>query len=247
MTKKQDDDKTVDTTKTDTTTDQTDTTIDTTTDIKTDATTGITPPDLDHKERSELGRKVKAQAEEIASLKAGIEVLLERTTPKEEPIDPFFSSWEPPQTPEEFQAELEKYIRKREEALTKAEKAYSDNYMGAIYSFKGDENYAEICDEVQKNFSIRHSDSGKVDARMNYQAAENAVLKRKLSGNSPLKGKKDNLPLGTGGGDTQIEEEAVMPKLDKDAMAYIEATGKTAEEVIKIMKKPLPLGIGGLG
>lgn len=205
----------------------------------------VIPEPDDAKDRSELGRKVKAQGEEIAGINSKIDQLIALATPEEIPEEDD-EDWIMPTTKQEFEEAMDKRLAARETAITGATKKYNDAYMATIGAFKDHEKYAEICDELEKNFNVRHSDNPKIDARLNFLEAANALQGGKV--NLLDKNKGDTKNLGTGGDDEIVDkDEAVMPKLDKDAMAYIEATGKTAEEVIKIMAKPLPLGIGSIG
>ena len=202
----------------------------------------------DAKERSELGRKVKAQGEQITDMNAKIDQLITLATPVNEPEDNLDPDWVPT-TRQEMDDYIEKKLFTRDTTMKQAEKKYNDAYLQTIGAFKDHEDYDDICAELGANFNVRHSDDGKLDGKMNFIEAENAHYRKKIHGKTnPLdKNKGDNKNLGTGGDDEIVDkDDVVMPKLDKDAMAYIEATGKTAEEVIAIMKKPLPLGIGSI-
>jgi len=206
----------------------------------------LTVPDPDHKERSELGRKVKALQDEIPTLHAKIDQLLQQTAPKGDP-DPYAGDWEVPQTKEELDTYLESRLSARESARTKAEREYGDAYLATINTFRDDENFADICDEIQKNHNIRHSNNGKMDARLNFMEAAASVLKKKTGGNIPLKGKDNDLPLGGGGGDAVIKDKEVqLPEFDEITKAYIKERGWTDAQVAERLKKPLPPGIGGL-
>lgn len=204
----------------------------------------------DAKVRSELGRKVKALGEGYEDLNAKLDMLLAQTKPVEVPVDDGFDEDWVPTTKQELDDYFDKKITARDIARTSAEKSYSDAYLGTVGAFRDHENYDEICAELSKNFNVRHTNDGRMDAKMNFLEAANAHYRKKIHGKAnPLdKNKGEKLPLGSGGDDEIVDkDETVMPQLDKDAMAYIEATGKTAEQVIEILKKPLPLGIGSIG
>jgi len=208
------------------------------------------PEPDDNKERSELGRKVKALSESYEEVNAKLDAILELQSkpPVAEPDEDVDSDWVPT-TKRELDEYFEKKIAAREAARMTTEKQYNDAYMNTIAAYKDHDDYEEICAKLDKDFNIRHSNDGKMDAEMNFLKAANAHYREKIHGKTnPLeKNKGEKLPLGAGGSDETLDkDEAVMPKLDKDAMAYIEATGKTAEEVIEIMKKPLPPTIGGI-
>lgn len=204
----------------------------------------------DVKERSELGRKVKALSEGYEDVNAKLDAIIafQSKPPVDEPEDNLDPDWVPT-TKQEMDDYFDRKMAARDTARSTAEKGYNDAYMNTIGAYKEHEDYEEICAKLDKSFNVRHTSDGKADAKVNFLEAANAHYREKIHGKTnPLeKNKGEELPLGSGGDEEIVDkDDAVMPTLDKDAMAYIEATGKTAEEVVAIMKKPLPLGIGSI-
>ena len=204
----------------------------------------------EHKARSDLGRKVKAMEDrldtEMGSLHNKIDQLLNKDTEVETEYD---EDWIPT-TRKEMDDYLEMKLQKRDTIQKSNDQKYHRSYQGSVNNYSNENDYNEICKELEANFNVRRSDNGEVDGQLNYLKASKAYYRKKLSKpdkENPLKGKGNDLPLGAGvEGEKIIEKEEPMPKLDDAAQEYIKKTGMSKESVIKAMKKELPLGMQGI-
>jgi len=203
----------------------------------------------EHRERSDLGRKVKELNEkvdsELMSISGKIDQLLE--TRKAPETDEFED--ERILNKKELDEYFNKKLQAEQSARQKADADYNTGYFKTIGQFKNTEeeaDYDAICKELEDNHNIRRSNNAQADARMNWLEASNAYYKRKSgTKDNPLKGKGNDLPLGAGSeGALVIEKETPLPKLDSFAEEYIKATGMSEESVKKAMAADLPLSLG---
>jgi len=202
----------------------------------------------EHKERSDLGRKVKELNEkidsEIGSISDKIDQLLEKKeTPEMDEFD-----GERILNKKELDDYWDKKMRARESAQKKADADYNTAYFRTIGQYKAKEDeadYEAILKEFQANHNVRRSNDPQADARYNYLEASNAYYKKKSgTPENPLKGKGNDLPLGAGSeGEPVVEKETPMPKLDSFAEDYVKATGMSEEAVKKALASDLPLSI----
>jgi len=204
----------------------------------------------EHKERSELGRKVKGIESRLDTELFAVNDKLDQLLAKDVE-DPEEDEDEIPRSRKELDDYMDKKFQARERASKDTDTKYNTDYQTAIGQFSEEEDYGEICKELEANFNIRKSDNGDVDGQLNYLKASKSFYKKKASGKddktNPLKGKDNDLPLGTPpGGDEEIDKEEAMPKLDAYAQDYMKKTGMSEESVKKAMKGELPLGMQGI-
>ena len=205
----------------------------------------------EHKERSELGRKVKGIESRLDTELFAVNDKLDQLLAKDVEDIEEEGDDEIPQSKKELDEYMEKKFQARERASKDTDTKYNTDYQTAIGQFSEEEDYGEICKELEANFNIRKSDNGDVDGQLNYLKASKSFYKKKASGKddkpNPLKGKGNDLPLGTPpGGDEEIDKEEAMPKLDAYAQDYMKKTGMSEESVKKAMKGELPLGMQGI-
>ena len=204
----------------------------------------------EHKEKSELGRKVKAMEDRLDTEMYSLHDKIDQLLTKDTKIEPEYDEDWVPQTRKEMDEYLEKKLQKRDETQKSNDQKYNKTYMNSIGKYNNEDDYGEICKELEANFNVRSSDNGELDAQLNYLKASKAYYRKKISNpakETPLKGKANDLPLGVGSdGEKIIEKEEAMPVLDDAAAEYVRKTGMSEEAVKKAMKRELPLGIQGI-
>jgi hypothetical protein len=129
--------------------------------------------DLDQKERSALGRKVKRLEDSIDEIKNLI--LESRKAPTQETREDDIPEYD-----------RQTYLRLRKEEAD-ADRKYQQVYLSNLKNIADPENHEEIMEEMIKNFNIRRGDINDprswrpdLDSEINYTNAKMAVLSRRL-------------------------------------------------------------------
>jgi len=221
----------------------------------------------DNRERSELGRKVKEQGEQMASfmdtVTDAIEEIRTSVKPKaeEEELD---DDYPLTMTAKEYKALIKEEIAKagvltkgEVEAQKRQSKEYENGYMKKFDSLTADmpkEEKAEIKKEFldNKDINVKHSDNPLIDAQLNFFRAQTNVLRKQVAAKAkpvnPLDKNKDNPdqplggPLGT---NNQEVKGAKVIKLDPEAAKFAKASGMSDEEVQETLSGDMPAYLGG--
>jgi len=194
----------------------------------------------DHKERSDLGRKVSAmhrRMDEMTQTLSSLQSFLEANSQRrdENPIDP-----DEPLT----MKDLQRYETEREKAKKREQKQYDDKYRNTVQGLGTDltdEEWTAVVEEM-KNIPLNSSNNPEIDAERNFYKAQ-GIYFRKSSTKSekkvnPLKGERANTGVAT----TQktVVKETKMPKLDADAQAYYDYVARTeGDEAARKLVKDL--------
>jgi hypothetical protein len=196
----------------------------------------------DHKERSDLGRKLSAyhrRMDELDNKFDHIAESLESLQPKEQDS---FEALEPDEPI--TRKEMENILARREEKQRDRDKSYNDNYVRTISGLGADLSQVEY-DAVlaeMKDITYDPSNNPTMDAKMNFREAENRFLKKKIaepvSKKNPLKGEKPKETLGVTTTQTSVTKETKQPKLDADGQSYVDYVRRTSgdEAADKLLK-----------
>lgn len=209
-----------------------------------------TPEEREHRERSALGRKVAAIErnvnEKFDTLNSNIERLMSLQM---KPGDEFDED-------EVVTAKsLTEILDRRENQIKQAQDKYNGNYHKTLVNLGVDEDediHNGIIKELEANFNFARTNDGERDATANYTKASRAYFKKQLNLQKktvPVKGKGNDLPLGSGADGEKIVEKDnsfSLPKLDAAALDYIKKRGLSEEQVQKFLKADLPLSMSGL-
>ena len=107
----------------------------------------------EHKERSDLGRKVKGIEDrldtELFSLNDKLDQLLAKDV---EDLDDGNDEDEIPQSNKELDKYMEKKFQEREKFSKDNDTKYNTDYQAAIGQFKEEEDYDDICAEHKRSF-----------------------------------------------------------------------------------------------
>jgi len=180
-------------------------------------------------ERSGFGRRLSTMEKEIQERNDRLDAVLDRMeslagNSRDNAINDDIDN-DMPLT----KAELKKLLREERELETKESLHYSQNYLRQFSKMgrtEDPEYYDAIFKEMEKNFNNKITGNPIVDAELNYDKAEKALLKKTLASSvkkNPLKGEKIKEALGVGGDSNMGKsKDFVMPKLDKAAAAFME-------------------------
>jgi hypothetical protein len=178
----------------------------------------------DHKERSDLGRKVSALHRRIDEQTNKFDRVMNylETIAKPETADPLDEL-----APDEpiTRKEMESILAAREERRETQMKNYNDNYMQAIAGMGADldqTEYDAVLAEMQ-NITYDPSHDASLDAERNFYKAERIYLRKKaaqtIEKKVPLKGDK---PTGVVSSQKSVVKETVAPKLDAAGQSYVD-------------------------
>jgi hypothetical protein len=195
----------------------------------------------DHKERSDLGRKVSAYHRRVDGLENKIDriVSLLETKPEEEAPEGDLSPDEPM-----TRRDTENLLVARDNQKESKAKSYSDNYTKAVSTLGpnlSQDEYDGVLAEMQ---TMRYdpSDNAQIDAEINFQKAENIYLRKKMAQpigkDNPIKGEAVKGKLGVTTTQKTVVKETVMPKLDAHAQSYVDSVRRDRgdEAADKLMK-----------
>lgn len=198
-----------------------------------------TDDSLDHKERSRLGRRLSKYEQEIEGLKATISQLgqnLQQRTPFQPGAINQVSDKPPVDyitTPEDLEAYESWKVKRMEQQRNQ----YAQHYIHNIknMSFVNPDLHSEIETELLTNVDdyptySKYRDPVS-DARTNYMAAENKILKRRLVGTVPRPNIKGgtNAPTGVSATSRMNNIPKPAPKLDEYAEKFLRSIGETSD------------------
>jgi len=202
----------------------------------------------EHKERSDLGRKVAAyhrRMDELDNKFDRIMNYLENSQkPKDDPLDEL-----DPNEPITIK-DVEAMMARRENEKKSREKTYNDNYVRTVAGLGGDmdqDEYDAVIAEMQ-SITYNPSEDPVKDAEINFYRAERAYLRKKIAQpvqkKNPLEGKTPEGKIGVATSQKTVVKQTAMPKLDADAQAYIDFVRETdgEERANKLIKE---IGSGG--
>jgi hypothetical protein len=109
--------------------------------------------------------------------------------------------------------------------------------------------HTEIYEEMMAHHNVKHSDNAASDARINFQAAQIALLQKngpKPRAN-PLDKNKGKEAKNLGGGtDTEADTKSIrLPKLDEYAADFVKRTGMKDEQVARALEGDAPVSLFG--
>ncbi len=152
-------------------------------------------------------------------------------------------------------SEIRKMLREDKESEIKETSRYSQNYLrqfNKLGRMEDPEYYDSIFKEMEKNFNNKLTGNPMVDAELNYDKAEKALLKKTLASSirkNPLKGNKPDGALGVGGDTTTVTKGSfVLPKLDEHAtafMAYAKKNNMSEKRIEKALSGETPANLKG--
>lgn len=194
---------------------------------------------LEHKERSNLGRRFTKAEQEINELKSQLARMSERLMTTNAPSAMNQPVEETPPvdyitTPED----LEKYEAWKANKLERQRNQYANAYVHSIktMSYMNPELHTDIENELLTNVNdyptySKHLDPAS-DARANYLKAENKILKQKLTGNQVpppnVKGGA-NAPTGLSGTSRVNTPTKPVVKLDEFSSKFLKSLGESED------------------
>lgn len=180
----------------------------------------------DHKDRSDLGRKLSAYHRRVDEIDNKFERIMGylETQKKEEAPEQELEPDEPV-----TRGEMERILAAREERRKSREQSYNDNYVRTISglgSDLGQDEYDAVLAEM-KDITYDPSENAERDAEMNFLKAERIYLRKKMAKPAekvnPLKGEKPKEKLGVATTQTSVTKETKQPKLDSYAQSYLDS------------------------
>jgi len=188
--------------------------------------------ELDHQEKSRLGRRLKRMEEQFGTLMQRLESLNHSpaVTKEEDPVvdnDEFIRASDVPKIMERISAEKQKEQTK-----------YENDYLYATVSLGAQdeldvETQDEIFDVMQKDFNTRKTGNPVIDAEINYRAAMAKLYRTKAATpKNPLKGGKPEAALAVGAPTTTPASPATKKiKLDPYAAEFAKSVGMSEEDI----------------
>ena len=185
---------------------------------------------VDHKERSDLGRKISAihrrQDDSDARFDRVMKVLEAQAalTTKRAELDPI-DDLDPnePMTKGEMERWFEVRERKAKEKSTSYDTEYLNTFNELSTTLTKEESDA-VVDEM-KVLSYNPSNNAAKDAEINFYRAERAYLRKQLAKPkgkvSPITGDKTHAALGTVTSQKVVTKDVTLPKLDANAASYL--------------------------
>ena len=179
----------------------------------------------DQAARSKLGAKVAAALRKTDTLE---EILAKQQQMLEQfmqmggrrDVEPEYDPDEP-LTPRQ----LEKYLERHEQKKQQQQQEYQDGYrrtMTRLGPDLSDDSWTEVYNEMMAHHNMVHSGNPEIDAQLNWERAQNAVLRKKAPKRvANLKGDSANKLTGIkepGSAKTEI----ALPKLSKEAQDYVD-------------------------
>lgn len=218
------------------------------------ATTETKPEaeDLDHKESSKLGRKLKGLESKFDQVLSRLDQLAK---PSEK--EPEIEVPEVITTPEDvrmvLQAEQAK-LRQAQGAQAQAQQTYEQGYLKTLSTLEGENEdlHEEIMEIITENakrgsleFNRKFSDNPVADARINYAEAKASLLSKKLVSGKPAvpaRNKAEKAPVQPAAADTKTTAKttATLPKLEGHAASYVEylrRQGATDAEIAETLNE----------
>lgn len=176
----------------------------------------------EHKERSDLGRKVSAMHRRMDEYDNKFDRLISlfesNASKRDDSHDP------DPDEPLTYR-DWERLSAKRDEEKQREQKKYDDKYKRTVQSLGTDltdSEWNEVVDELS-NIPLNSTGNPEFDAERNFLKAERAILRKKLAKpverKNPLKGEQK--PPGVADSQKPVVKEAVEPKLSGAAQSYL--------------------------
>ena len=207
--------------------------------------------ELEHEERSGLGRKLVKIEQDLRNQISAITEELSKTRAKAPP--PEDKAWQIPETESEAMAQVERIIEERDRKKQTESLKYQKEYLETterLGTIEEESMHAEVMKELlnpSSPFNIRRLDiyDPLGDAERNYYKAKTAVLSNKLKSFStrpverenPLKGKAPTGPIGVSG-TTKVTPKSAPPiELDEYAKNFINSMGLSKEWAEKTLQE----------
>jgi len=206
----------------------------------------------DNRERSNLGRRVKAMEENLNHFLNRFEQIsskIEQPKPARPELDED-ADLDVPLTASEFESRIEKYEREKAERERSANANYVSGYQRSQISLGMDmseEEHAAVVQEMNTNFNVRHSNDPSLDAEKNFLRAQLSLTKKQLEQTkvpkNPLEKNKGPAVKNLGGPSESTVDVRVKakPKLDKFAAEFVAKTNMSDESVSAALEGEIPL------
>ena len=121
--------------------------------------------------------------------------------------------------------QLERYLEKHEQKKMREQQQYQEGYRRTLTRLGpdlDDNSWTEVYNEMMAHHNMVHSGNPEIDAQLNWERAQNSVLRKKAPKREPnLKGDKAKGTAGIkepGSGKTEV----ALPKLSKAAQEYVD-------------------------
>jgi hypothetical protein len=198
-----------------------------------------TPEQLEQKERSNLGRKVKKLEDTLEQMNEAIqEMRSQRQAPQtaQEDLPEYIS------TP----GDVEKYLTLRERKQKEERDRYQSVYAKTFREVgkEDPEMYEEIFNEMFEHFNVVKTGQAEVDAELNYARAKASVFAKKTSQPKPKANVKGKEPAGSTNLSVDSRAETTSgPEIELDdyAKEFMAKTGMKPESVKDALKGEIPI------
>jgi hypothetical protein len=207
----------------------------------------------DHEERSMLGRRVSRMEKGFTSFMDEMRASIGQLTARREEPPPRKANDEEDTIPL-TKKDLREFIR-AEQGETDRERAnYQSSYTKALATLGidlDDAEHEEILTELVNNpqINVRRVGDPKTDAEINFERAQNIVLRKRMAGKGkkfPLRGGSPEGPLGgSSGGEEHPDDQTHVVKLDASAADFVSRVGWDKKKVGTVLQGETPLALRG--
>ena len=194
----------------------------------------------EHKERSDLGRKVSAVHRRMDEMDNKFDRMLQYL---ESTVKPKDSLEDLDENEPITRKDLERWQNEIKVKEEQQEIKYRDEYVKTIAGLGTDLGQAEYDAVIAEMQSLTYNPTKDParDAEINFYRAERAYLRKKVAQpqrKNPLKGATTDVKPGVATSQKTVVPEKAMPKLDADAQAYLDYVRRTDgdEKAQKIAK-----------
>lgn len=214
-----------------------------------DGKTGMTPEELaEHRERSQLGRRVSAMEDNMKAFMAQVGNAVERLEALGQPkgagtYDAMHSvGMTAPSSADDddlvTRGDFRTMLAEHEHETTKKHAEYETKYIAHLNTLKVEdpENHEAVVNEMLANYNGKYSDDPVADAERNYFRAAKSVMKKGIKPN-PLKGSTNPPALGVGGDTPDKDKDTAVPKLDEIAQEFVNKMGLDETFVKEALKE----------
>lgn len=196
-----------------------------------------TEKEEEHRERSNLGRKVKQLEDVIQNQNERMETLMARL---EKPTM---------ETEEDVPEDVVKWFSAYEKKKMTEQNRYSQGYLKSFYmegrrDREGNpELYDEVYNEMAVNFNVRYTSDPSMDAALNYAKSKAAVLSKRTAPGKPKPNVKGEKPLAPTSIDVKSSAESELSadvELDDEAREFVKKIGMSQKSIKEALKGETP-------
>lgn len=202
-----------------------------------------TPEQLEQKERSNLGRKVKKLEETLVEMNEALQELrtqrqIQNTTQTQSDLPEYVS------TPDDVERILTSREKRQKDERDRYQVSYSKTFRDV--GREDPELYEEVFNEMYSNFNIVRTGDASIDAELNYAKAKASVLSKKTSqpkAKPNIKGSNQTASTNLSVDSRAEENSASDVQLDDFAKEFVSKTGMKTDSINNALKGDVPAHI----